>query len=91
MISTAWISSCQAPRGLVLLQEKLLTVDAKLPDLLPFSDTELCSLFSNALENAICACENIHDTKSKANVVEKHGGICQFSIKDGWFIFQATT
>lgn len=114
-----------------------LTVDVKLPDSLTFSDTELCSLLSNALENAIHACENIADsneryiklrmfsknnklcidirnsyqiepifhqgfpvskeqghgfgTKSMAHIVEKHGGICQFSFKDGLFIFQATT
>ena len=114
----------------------LLTVDAKLPDLLPFSDTELCSLLSNALENAIQASEHIPDsnkryiklrvyskntklcidirnsyqtepifhqglpvskeqghgfgTKSMVHIVEKHGGVFQFSVKDGWFIFQAT-
>jgi sensor histidine kinase regulating citrate/malate metabolism len=116
--------------------EIMLTVDAKLPDLLPFSDTELCSLLSNALENAIQATETIPDsnkrsitlrvysknnklcidirnryqaepvfrqglpvskeqghgfgTKSMAHIVEKHGGVFQFSLKDGWFIFQAT-
>ena len=116
--------------------EIMLTVDAKLPDLLPFSDTELCSLLSNALENAIHACEQIPDrnkriirlrmysknnklcidlhnsyqaepvfrqglpvskeqghgfgTKSIAHIVEKHGGVFQFSVKDGWFVFQAT-
>lgn len=32
-----------------------MTADAKLPGLLPFSDTELCSLLSNGLENAITA------------------------------------
>ncbi|WP_070000458.1 sensor histidine kinase [Cellulosilyticum sp. I15G10I2] len=115
----------------------LLTVEARLPDALPFSDTELCSLLSNALENAIQASENIADskeryiklrvyaknnklcidirnsyhtepifheglpvskkqghgfgTKSMAHIVEKHGGVYQFSIKDGCFIFQATT
>jgi len=114
----------------------MLTVNVKLPDLLPFSDTELCSLLSNALENAIHACEQIPDsnkriirlrmysknnklcidlhnsyqaepifqqglpvskeqghgfgTKSIAHIVEKHGGVFQFSVKDGWFIFQAT-
>ena len=114
----------------------LLTIDAKLPDLLPFSDTELCSLLSNALENAIQACEKIADsnkriirlrlfaknnklcidirnsyqnepifhqglpvskelghgfgTKSMTYIVEKHGGVFQFLVKDGWFIFQAT-
>ncbi len=115
----------------------LLTIDAQLPDRLPFSDTALCSLLSNALENAIQASENIADgnkryiklrmysknnklcidirnnyhtepifhqgfpvskeqghgfgTKSMAHIVEKHGGVYQFSVKDGWFIFQATT
>lgn len=115
----------------------LFTIDAKLPDSLPFSDTELCSLLSNALENAIQASENIADsnkriiilhvysknnklcidlrnsyqtkpafhkglpvskepghgfgTKNMAHIVEKHGGIFRFSVKDGWFIFQATT
>lgn len=113
-----------------------LTVEAKLPDSLAFSDTELCSLLSNALENALHACEKIVDskerciklrlysknnklcidirnsyqtepimqqgfpvsieeghgfgTKSMAHIVEKHGGIFQFSVKDHWFIFQAT-
>lgn len=115
----------------------VLTIDAKLPDALPLSDTELCSLLSNALENAIQACKEIPDsskryiklrafsknnklcidirnsyqseptfqqglpvsaepghgfgTKSMAHIVEKHGGVCQFSVKDGCFIFQATT
>lgn len=114
----------------------LLTIDAKLPDSLTFSDTELCSLLSNALENAIHACESIANsneryiklrvysknnklcidlrnsyqkepifrqglpvskeeghgfgTKSMAHIVEKHGGVFQFSVNDGWFIFQAT-
>lgn len=116
--------------------EIMLTVDAKLSGLLPFSDTELCSLLSNTLENAIHACEQIPDsnkrnirlrmysknnklcinlhnsyqtepifkqglpiskeqghgfgTKSIAHIVEKHGGVFQFSVKEGWFIFQAT-
>lgn len=115
----------------------LLTIDARLPDSLPFSDTEICSLLSNALENAIQASKNIADsderyirlrvysknnklcidirnsyqtepifhedlpvskeqghgfgTKSMVHIVEKHGGIWQFSVKDGWFIFQSTT
>ncbi|WP_369283018.1 sensor histidine kinase [Oscillibacter sp. GMB15532] len=116
--------------------EILLTVEAHLPDALPFSDTELCSLLSNALENAVLACESISEcgkrrislriyskntklcidirnsyqtepvfyeslpvakeqghgfgTKSMVHIVEKHGGVFQFSVKDGWFIFQAT-
>ncbi|MCL1812513.1 MAG: ATP-binding protein [Treponema sp.] len=113
-----------------------LEIDAKLPDSISFSDTELCSLLSNALENAIHACEAIPDrnnrfvtlrvysrdnklcidirnryqkepvfdqslpvsteqghgfgVKSMARIVEKHGGVYQFSVEDGWFIFQAT-
>jgi hypothetical protein len=116
--------------------EIMMTVDAKLPDSLLLSDTELCSLLSNALENAIHACEKITDsnrrhiklriysknnklcidirntyqtepvfrnglpvskeqghgfgTKSMIHIVEKYGGVYQFSLKDGWFIFQAT-
>lgn len=117
----------------------LLTIDANLPDAYPFSNTELCSLLSNALENAIQASEQITDsskriiqlrifsknnklcidirnryqiepvfrhglpvstkqeqghgfgTKSMAHIVEKNGGVFRFSVKDGWFIFQATT
>lgn len=117
-------------------EEILLLIEAKLPDTLPFSDTELCSLLSNALENAIQASQKIADskkriirlrvhsknnklcidlrniyqtepifrqglpiskeqghgfgTKSMVHIVEKHGGVFQFSVKDGWFIFQAT-
>jgi len=29
-------------------------------------------------------------TKSMMYIVEKYNGICQFSVKDGFFIFQAT-
>jgi two-component system sensor histidine kinase AgrC len=114
-----------------------LTIDAKLPEAVTFSDTELCSLLSNALENAIQACKNVaninkrlirlrlyaknnklcidvrnsyhiapifqqglpisraeghgYGVKSMAHIVEKHGGVFQFSVKDGWFIFQAAT
>lgn len=117
--------------------EILLNIDVKLPHSHSFSDTELCSLLSNALENAINATEQITDsnnriinlrlfsknnklcidlrnryrlepvfhqgmpvsneqghgfgTKSMAYIIEKHRGVFQFSAKDGWFIFQATT
>lgn len=113
-----------------------LSIEAKLPDTLTFSDTELCSLISNALENAVHACENIEDvsnryiklrmysknnklcidirntyhsspnfyqglpvskheghglgTKAMVHIVEKHGGVFQFLVKDEWFIFQAS-
>ena len=112
------------------------SVDAKLSDSPDLSDTELCSLFSNALENAIHACQDIPEssqryiklrvfsknnklcidirntyyeepifyenlpvskeqdhgvgTKSMVRIVEKHHGIYQFSVKDGWFVFQST-
>jgi len=36
-------------------EEVTMTVDAKLPEYIPFSDTELCSLLSNGIENAIFA------------------------------------
>ncbi|MGI6585278.1 MAG: sensor histidine kinase [Lutisporaceae bacterium] len=113
-----------------------LEIDVRLPDLLAFSDTELCSLLSNAMENAIQASQEIADkskryiklrmysknnklcidlrnsyqtepvfhqglpvskeqghgygTKSMAHIVENNKGIYKFSVKDGWFIFQAT-
>ena len=114
-----------------------LSSEANLPGALPFSDTELCSLLANALENAVHAagmvpeqegrlihlrvysknnklCVDVRNTylaepdfseglpttphdghgfgvRSMARIVEKHGGDYQFSVKDGWFIFQATT
>lgn len=114
-----------------------LIIEATLPHALAISDTELCSLLSNALDNAIQATEQIphrerrmirlrvysknskfcidirntynippvfqeglpiskepdhgYGTKSMAHIIEKHGGVYHFSVKDGWFIFQATT
>jgi sensor histidine kinase regulating citrate/malate metabolism len=113
------------------------TIDAEIPNTTPFSETELCSLLSNALENAIKASIKIADiaerhiilrvysknnklcidirnryqeepvfhqdlpvseeqghgfgTKSMVHIIEKHGGVSKFTVKDGWFIFQATT
>ncbi|MDD3261271.1 MAG: ATP-binding protein [Oscillospiraceae bacterium] len=57
----------------------MLAVDAKLPDLLPFSDTELCSLLSNALENAIQATETIQDSNKRSitlRVYSKNNKLC---------------
>jgi hypothetical protein len=31
-----------------------------------------------------------YGTKSMVHIVEKHGGVFQFSVNDGWFIFQAS-
>lgn len=43
-----------------------LTIDTRLPKSLPFSDTELCSLLSNALENAIHACLAIQEKEKRS-------------------------
>ncbi|NLK96752.1 MAG: GHKL domain-containing protein [Epulopiscium sp.] len=59
--------------------EILLSVDARLPDSLPFSDTELCSLLSNALENAIHACEKIKESSRrsiKLRMYSKNNKLC---------------
>jgi len=49
-----------------------LTVDATLPNSLPFPDTELCSLLSNGLENALHAVESLDKS---AQWVELYCGI----------------
>ncbi len=57
----------------------LLTIDAKLPESIPFSDTELCSLLSNALENAIKASENIVNSNKrliKLRMFSKNNKLC---------------
>ncbi len=43
----------------------LLSVDAKLPVMIPLSDTEFCSLLSNSLENAITAAAACLDSQCK--------------------------
>ena len=42
-----------------------LSVNADLPATLPFKDTELCSLLSNGLENAIHACSLVQDKSQR--------------------------
>ena len=57
----------------------LLTVEAKLPGSLRLSDTELCSLLSNALENAIHACKDIVDNNQRhiqLSVYTKNNKLC---------------
>ena len=59
--------------------EILLTVEARLPDTLTLSSTELCSMLSNALENAIHACENIADKDNRIirlRVYAKNNKLC---------------
>lgn len=56
-----------------------MAVDTKLPDSLPFSDTELCSLLSNALENAIHACKDIADGNERQirlRIYSKNSKLC---------------
>jgi len=114
--------------------EVRLTIDAKLPDSYPFSDTELapscqhpgkchtCIKANNDISKRIIhlrmfsrnnkLCIDIRNsyqkepvfhhgspvskeqghgfgTKSMAHIVEKYGGVFQFSVKDGWFIFSS--
>jgi len=45
--------------------EITLTIDAKLPETLAFSNTELCSLLSNALENAVQASKEIPEIEKR--------------------------
>lgn len=72
-----------------------LTVDAKLPEALPLSDTELCSLLANSLENAVTAaaalppaCKKavafwsaVHQEKLLLSVENPYGG--QVTMQDG--------
>lgn len=46
-----------------------LTVTAQIPSELPFKDTELCSLLSNGLENAIFAAAQVEDPEKKVVAV----------------------
>ena len=50
-----------------------LTVDTKLPNALPISDTELCSLLSNSLENALHAVGTLEEP---LKWLELYCGIC---------------
>lgn len=47
----------------------LLEVCAEIPATLPFKDTELCSILSNALENAIQACALVADQSKRVVTV----------------------
>ncbi|MEN2776498.1 GHKL domain-containing protein [Acetivibrio clariflavus] len=56
-----------------------LTLDVKLPDSYPLSDTELCSLLSNVLENAIHASEKIDDVNKRIiqlRIFSKNNKLC---------------
>lgn len=53
--------------------------EARLPEAFPFSDTELCSLLSNALENAILASEKMDDRENRCirlRVYSKNNKLC---------------
>lgn len=45
-----------------------LEVNAALPESIPFSDSELCSLLSNGLENAICAAALAHGRERAVSI-----------------------
>lgn len=56
-----------------------LTVEARMPESVPFSDTELCSLLSNALENAITACAGVADIERREirlRIYPKNNKLC---------------
>ena len=56
-----------------------LEMEAMLPEKIPFSDTELCSLLSNALENAIHACLDIEAggrRHIRLRVYERNARLC---------------
>lgn len=60
-------------------QEITLTIEARLPEQLPLSDTELCSLLSNAFENAIHACLPIKNKETrfiKLRLFSKNNKLC---------------
>ena len=64
--------------------EILLSIDVNLSDSLPFSDTELCSLLSNTLENAIHACKEIEESSKrfiKLRMYSKNKKLC-FDIQN---------
>ena len=112
-----------------------ITIRANIPQTIPVSESDLCVLLSNALENALHACQRRNErglsgtievfvneknknlmlqftnscdenvvfehgipiadspghglgVRSICAIVEKYGGICNFSVKDNRFILQ---
>lgn len=60
-------------------QNTELNIEAQLPEYLPLSDTELCSILSNALENALHACMQISDHSNrimKLRIYSKNQKLC---------------
>ena len=56
-----------------------LQIEALLPEYLPLSDTELCSILSNALENALHACVQIPEYSNrriKLHIYSKNQKLC---------------
>ena len=66
--------------------EKGIQIDTKIaiPPLLPFSSTDLCSLVTNVLDNAIEEIERINDLKNKNTVS------VQIGIHESYFILSAS-
>jgi len=64
-----------------------LAVDAKLPKETPFSDSEICSLLSNALENAIRAASPIPDASKRQirlRLFPRNGKLC-IDLRNSFF------
>lgn len=61
-----------------------LSIEANIPDILPISETALCTLFSNGLENAVIATAQITDEKQKTVRVncQMHKGNLLIYIKN---------
>lgn len=115
-----------------------LSIQAVIPQNLPVSESDLCVLLSNALENALHACAALRRTGQRAEIalsayeknarlfleirnscgdavafdeegipvtdrpghgigvrsicaiVEKYGGVCSFSARNGWFVLRVS-
>ena len=63
--------------GRARTQETPFDIRAEIPDIIPISDSDLCVLLSNALENALHACKKLRDKGMpaviEASVYEKKG------------------
>ena len=59
---------CASYAGKAEQQNTRLTVEAKLPKYLPVADTEICSILSNGLENALRAVERLEPDRRKVEL-----------------------
>lgn len=69
----------------------ILSIEAQVPEGLPISDTELCSLFSNSLENAIAAASAVSEKRIVSVRLSVYKGKLLLSIENpyvGDIVFQ---